>query len=198
VATDIRQLTDNLRGFRDLAGRVVLSVGAGGGQFLDLYQDAARVVAVDSDLAALRQLEAAVTARGLQERVELVRGDFLEVDRTADLVLFEFCLHEMPDPARALQRARSLASEVLVYDHAPGSTWAWHAAEEEKVLRATRAMEACGIRRRALFHGEQRFRDQAELHAKVASQGATAIERAAALRGQRDIVIPMAYQAVLL
>ncbi len=198
MVTDIRLLTENLRAFHDLEGRVVLSVGAGGGQFLDLYRDAARVLAVDSDPAALRQLEAAVTARGFQDRVDLVQADFFEVARKADVALFEFCLHEMPDPAKALQHARSLAPEVLVFDHAPGSTWAWHAAEEDKVVRSTRAMEACGIRRRAVFHGEQRFRDYAELHAKVASQGPTAIERAAPFREQRDIAIPMAYQAALL
>ncbi len=198
MATDIRQVTENLRAFHDLGGRVVLSVGAGGGQFLDLYRDAARVLAVDSDPAALRQLETAVTAGGLHERIELVQADFFEVARSADVVLFEFCLHEMPDPSLALGRARSLAPDVLVFDHAPGSTWAWHAAEEDKVVRSTQAMEACGMRRRALFHGEQRFRDYGELRDKVASQGPTALERAAPFRDRRDIVIPMTYQAALL
>ncbi len=198
MATDIRRLTENLRAFHDLEGRVVLSVGAGGGQFLDLYRDAARVLAVDSDPAALRQLEAAVAAHGLQDRMELVQADFFEAARSAEVVLFEFCLHEMPDPAKALARARSLAPETLVYDHAPGSTWAWHAAEEDKVAGSTQAMEAFGIRRRAVFDGEQRFRDYAELHAKVASQGPTAIERAAPFRERRDIVIPMTYLAALL
>jgi hypothetical protein len=198
VATDIRQLTENLRSFRDLGGVVVLCVGAGGGQLLDVYRDAARILAVDSDPAALGQLEAVATARGLQDRVELVHADFFQVARSAQVVLFEFCLHEIPDPATALGRARSLAPEVLVYDHAPGSTWAWHAAEEDKVRRGTQAIEACGIKRRALFQGEQRFRDYAELRDKVASQGPTALERAAPFREQRDIVIPMAYQAALL
>jgi tRNA G37 N-methylase Trm5 len=198
VATDIRQLTENLRGFHDLAGRVVLSVGAGGGQFLDAYREAARILAVDSDPAALRQLEAAVTARGLRDRVELVQADFFEVARRAEVALFEFCLHEMPDPAKALERARALAPEVLVYDHAPGSTWAWHTVEEDKVRRSTQAMEAFGIRRRAVFHGEQRFPGYAELHDKVASQGPIAIERITAFRDRRDIVIPMDYQAALL
>ncbi len=198
MATDIRQLTENLRAFHDLAGRVVLSVGAGGGQFLDLYRDAASILAVDSDPVALRQLEAAVAARGLRDRVELVQADFFEVARSAEVVLFEFCLHEMPDPAKALERARSLAPDVLVYDHAPGSTWAWHAAEEDEVRRSTQAMEACGIRRRALFHGEQRFPGYAELRDKVASQGPTAIERIAPFQERRDIVIPMAYLAALL
>jgi len=173
-------------------------VGAGGGQLLDLYRDTARIVAIDSDPAALRQLEAAVAARGLQDRVELVQGDFFDVARRAEVVVFEFCLHEMPDPARALERARSLAPEVLVFDHAPGSRWAYYTVEEEKVVRSTQAMEACGIRRRADFTGEQRFRDHGELRDKVASQGPTAVERAAPLREGRDIVIPMAYLAALL
>ena len=125
-------------------------------------------------------------------------ADFFEVARCAEVVVFEFCLHEMPDPARALERARSLAPEILVYDHAPGSTWSWHAAEEDKVVRSTRAMEARGIRRRTVFEAEQRFRDYAELHAKVASQGPTAIERAAPFRERRDFVIPMTYLAALL
>ena len=104
----------------------------------------------------------------------------------------------MPDPAKALERARSLAPEVVVYDHAPGSEWAYYTVEEDKVLRSTEAMEACGIRRRAVFHGEQRFRDYAELRDKVASQGPTAIERIAPFRDLRDIVIPMDYLAALL
>ncbi len=198
MATDVRQLTDNLRGFHDLQGRVILSVGAGGGQFLDAYRQARRIVAVDSDPAALRQLEAAVAARGLQDRVELIQGDFFEVAWRGEVVLFEFCLHEMPDPARALERARSLAPEVVVFDHAPGSRWTYHTLEEDKVFRSTEAMEACGIRRRAAFHGEQRFRDYAELRDKVAGQGPTAIERIAPFQDRRDIVIPMDYLAALL
>jgi hypothetical protein len=86
----------------------------------------------------------------------------------------------------------------VVFDHAPGSTWAWHAAEEDKVLRSTQAMKRRGIRRRAEFEGEQRFRDYAELHDKVAGQGPTAVERIARFRDLRDIVIPMRYLAALL
>jgi tRNA G37 N-methylase Trm5 len=198
MVTDIRRVVENLRGFHDLDGRVILSVGAGGGQFLDVYRDAGKILAVDSDPAALRQLEAAVAARGLQDRVELVRGDFFEVTRRGEVVLFEFSLHEMPDPAKALLHARSLAPEVVVFDHAPGSEWAYHTVEEDKVLRSTEAMERCGIKRRAVFEGEQRFKDYGELRDKVASQGPTAIERIARFQDRRDIVIPMRYLAALL
>jgi SAM-dependent methyltransferase len=198
VATDVRRVVENLRAFHHLGGREVLCVGAGGGQFLELYAEAGAVVAVDSDPAALRQLEAAVAARGLQDRVELVPGDFFEVGRRAEVVVFEFCLHEMPDPAKALERAQSLAPDVVVFDHAPGSEWTYYTVEEDKVLRSTRAMEACGIRRRAAFHGEQRFRDHGELRDRVAPQGPVALERIAPFRDRRDIVIPMEYLAALL
>jgi predicted RNA methylase len=198
MAADIRQLIDNLRGFHDLRGRVILSVGAGGGQLLDVYRDAARIQAVDSDPAALRQLEAEVGARGLQDRVELLQADFFEVARRAEVVVFEFCLHEMPDPTKALERARSLAPEVLVFDHAPGSEWVHYTVEDEKVVRSTQAMEAFGIRRRAAFKGEQRFPGYAELRDKVAPQGQIALERIAPFRDRRDIVIPMAYLAALM
>jgi hypothetical protein len=65
VATLIRVVVQNLRTFHDLRGRAVLSVGAGGAQLLDVQAEAGRVVAVDSDASALRQLERAVGARAL-------------------------------------------------------------------------------------------------------------------------------------
>lgn len=198
MVTDVRRVVDNLRGFHALKGKVILSVGAGGGQFLDAYRDARRILAIDDDATALRQLEAAVAAKALQGCVELIQADFFEVTTHGEVVLFEFSLHEMPDPGKALARARSLAPEIVVFDHAPGSEWAYHTVEEDKVLRSTEAMERCGIKRRAVFEGEQRFQDYAELRDKVASQGPTAIERIARFRDLRDIVIPMRYLAALL
>jgi hypothetical protein len=198
MVTDVRRVVDTLRGFHDLTGRAILSVGAGGGQFLDVYRGASKILAVDSDSAALRQLEAAVSTQGLQAKVVLVQGDFFEVATPAEVVVFEFSLHEMPDPGRALVRARSLAPEVVVFDHAPGSEWTYHTVEEDKVHRSREAMERCRIKRRAVFEGEQRFKDYDELRNKVASQGPTAIDRIARFQGRRDIVIPMGYMAVLL
>jgi hypothetical protein len=198
LATDIRRLVENLRAFHDLRGLSILSVGAGGGQLVDLYAEAARVVAVDSDSAALVQLERAVDARGARDRYELVEGDFFDVAPRADITVFEFCLHEIEDPVKALGRARSLAPDVLVFDHAPGSEWAYYTVEEDKVARSTRAMEASGIRRRAAFRGEQRFPGYAELRDKVASQGPAALERIASFRDVSDIVIAMEYLAALL
>jgi hypothetical protein len=49
MVTDVRRVVDNLRGFHALKGKVILSVGAGGGQFLDAYCDARRILAIDGD-----------------------------------------------------------------------------------------------------------------------------------------------------
>jgi hypothetical protein len=198
MTVDMHQVVEYLRGFYDFTDRLLIAVGAGGGQFLDVYREARRILAVDNDAEALRRLGEAAAAKGLNDRVELIQGDFSAITSRAEVVLFEFSLHEMPDPAKALLHARSLAPEVVVFDHAPGSEWTHYIVEEEKVRRSTEAMERCGIKRRSTFRGEHRFEDHAELLARVASQGPTAVARIARFREQRRIVIPLVYGAALL
>ena len=104
----------------------------------------------------------------------------------------------MPDPERALAHARTLAPDVVVLDHAPGSEWAWHVVEEEKVARSAEAARRAGVRAERLFRGEQRFAGHAELIAKVSGQGLLAVERAERFRGASGIVIPFGYETLLL
>jgi hypothetical protein len=198
MATDVRLVVRNLLDFHPLAGKTVVSVGAGGGQLVEYGREARRVVAVDGDAEALRRLGDVLAAKGLAERFELVCADFLEVSARGDVVLFEFSLHEMPDPAKALAHARTLASDVVVLDHAPGSEWAFHVVEEEKVRRSAEAARLAGVRAERLFLGEQRFAGHAELLAKVSGQGPLAVERAESFRGASGIVIPFCYETLLL
>lgn len=104
----------------------------------------------------------------------------------------------MPDPSAALAHAKTLAPDVLVLDHAPGSPWAFHTVEEEKVRSSAEAMRHVGVRSERRFEAEQRFADHAELLAKVAVQGPLAVERAGRFRGATDIVIPFGYAITLL
>ena len=94
--------------------------------------------------------------------------------------------------------AAALAPDVVVLDHAPGSEWAWHVVEEEKVERSAEAMRRLGVRAERLFLGEQRFTDHAELLAKVSVQGPLAVARAERFRGAGEIVIPFGYEVALL
>jgi predicted RNA methylase len=198
MATDISRIIANLRGFYDFSAKTVIDVGAGGGQFAEFGRDARRVIAIDPDARALRMLEQALAASGLTDVFALRLGDFHDLSDRADAVFFEFCLHEMPDPLKAIAHARTLAADVVVADHAPGSEWAYCAAEDEKVRRSSAALRQLGPRAQAEFHAVQRFPDHAALVARVSAQGPVASERCARFAGQTDIVIPMTYSFTLL
>jgi len=198
LATDYAKLTENLLRFYDFTNKVVLFVGAGGKQLLGPSAGTRKLIAIDQDVEALRELAANVAARGMQEAVEVVGSKFEDVARSGDAVYFEFCLHEMADPEKALTHAKNLAPDLVVFDHSPGSEWIFYGAEEDKVQRSAQAMERFGLRRRERFHAEQRFQNYAELLAKVSPQGPTAIERAQRFAGATNIVIPMDYELNLL
>ena len=197
MATDYHQLTENLCRFYDFSGKTVLFVGAGGRQLLDASIKTRKLIAIDQDVEALRELKTNVAAKGMQDCVDIVGSRLEEVALRGDVVYFEFCLHEMDDPQKALTHARTLAPDIVVFDHLPGSDWVFHAAEEDKVRRSAEAMERFGVRRRETFCTEQRFRYYAELLAKVAGQGMIASHRAQRFAGATNIAIPMSYELAL-
>ena len=198
MAVDLRELTQNLVDFYDFKDKVVLFVGAGGRQLLDPSAGTRKLIAIDQDAESLTALKANIVAKGWQDSMEVVASNFADVTSLADVAYFEFCLHEMDDPLQSLIHARTLAPDLVVYDHAPGSEWIFYGAEEDKVAASGEAMECFGVRRRQAFHAKQRFQDYAELLARVAGQGDLAIQRVQRFAGATDIAIPMDYEAVLL
>jgi ubiquinone/menaquinone biosynthesis C-methylase UbiE len=198
VATETRQIVLNLLAFYDFTGKTVVAVGAGGGQLAEYARPVRQVIAVDRDANALARLAARLPECGLADKFRLVAGDLLDVSPCGDVVMFEFCLHEMADPDRALAHARRLAPDVLVIDHAPGSLWSWHAAEDGMVEAGWKAVERRVIRRERTVDAWQRFADYAELEAKLAMQGPSSVERIESHRGQTGIAIPMPYRLALL
>ena len=197
MATDYEKLSENLRRFYDFKDKVILYVGAAGRQLLDLAAPR-KLIAIDKEVEALQALNACIAAKGLQDSVEVVGASFAEVTSRGDAVDFEFCLHEMDDAEKTLIQAKSLAPDIVVYDHSPGSEWIFFGAEENNVARSAAVMERFGIRGRQTFHAEQRFANHAELLAKVSPQGPLAVERARRFAGATDIVIPMSYELNLL
>lgn len=191
MAADYARLTRTLHDFYDFTGRTVLFVGAGTKQLFDTTTKTRKIVAIDKDDAALTDLRAMVAARGLEGAFDVVSARFEDVASPADVVYFEFCLHEMDDPEAVLAHAKSLAPDVVVFDHSPGSEWIYFGAEEQPVARSAGAMVRTGIRRRQQIRAEQRFRDHAELLDKIRQQGPTAIDRARRFAGATGIVIPM-------
>jgi predicted RNA methylase len=198
VATDVADIVSRLTAFYDLTDRAIVAVGAGGGQLAEYARGAARVIAIDPDVAAMDRLRAAVDAKGLIDRYTFLRDDFLAVRPRGDVVLFEFCLHLLADPERALVHASQLAPDVVVLDHAPGSQWMWCAAEETGVAAAWTAVARRNVRRTLDVSATQRFRDFGELEAKLSAQPPASRERIERLRGQRDISIDMPYRLALI
>jgi SAM-dependent methyltransferase len=198
VATDFEQIVRNLVTFYDFAGKTVVAAGAGGGQLVEYARHAQRVIAVDPDGPAIERLVARIGEHGVADKFTIVQGDLLTVRPSGDVVLFEFCLHEMPDPERALAHAGELAPDVLVIDHAPGSRWSWCAAEDAQVEAGWNAVAPRPLRRSLDVEAFQRFHDYSELEAKMAAQGPTSLERIAIFRSQEAISIAMPYRLALL
>jgi len=198
MPTDVGLIVDNLTSFYDFRHKVVVHVGAGGGQMLGYAPLCQRVLAVDIDVSAVRRLEQRITEQALQETVSVVTGDFCDLDLHGDVVLFEFCLHEMREPRRAIDHARATASDVVVIDHLPESKWAWYANEAEAMAGAWEAVAAAGTRRRQSYQALQCFDDYRELRAKLAALGEESHRRIRALQERTAIVIPMPYGIALL
>jgi predicted RNA methylase len=105
MATDVAVVLANLLGFYEFDNKIRISVGAGGGQFGGYGRVAQKVIAVDPDGAVLAALAERTRALGIGEKVVPLERDLMAVRARADVVLFEFSLHELHDPAAALARA---------------------------------------------------------------------------------------------
>jgi hypothetical protein len=198
MATDIAAIMRDLESCYDFTNRSVIHVGAGGGQLIGYAGKARDVLGVDPDTAAVERLKAAIRERDLENRFHVLRRDVQSVSARADVVFFEFCLHEIVDPLTALHHALTLAPEVLVVDPAPDSAWAWHLCETEKVLRGWAAAERFPRTLDRTFTGAQRFHDHAELLAKVEMLGECVVRRVRDFEGRADFSIDMPYRVILL
>ncbi len=198
MAADYKTMVANLLAFHDFCGRTVIDVGAGGGQLVEYGRAAARVLALDSDPGALAKLRERLRAAGLEDRFRPLLCDFMRAELEADVVLFEFSLHEMPDPAAAVERALGMAPAVVVFDHWPGSEWSYVAAEEGKVEAGWASLTRFPVSRERRHEDVQVFRDFEELHEKVKGQGETSLARIAGFRGRSGIRIPMTYGLALI
>jgi ubiquinone/menaquinone biosynthesis C-methylase UbiE len=198
MATDIEAIIRNIEPCYDFTGKSVIHVGAGGGQFVGYAGRTRKVLGVDPDPGAVERLKQVIREKGLESRFSALQGDILTVTARADVVFFEFCLHEIADPRAALRHARTLAPETLVVDPAPGSTWAWYLCEAEKVQRGWAAAEESRLALDRRFEGVQRFHDHAELLAKVQVLGESVIRRIEEFRDRRDFTIDMPYRVALL
>ena len=123
---------------------------------------------------------------------------FETVHLRGDVVYFEFCMHQMENPRKALEHARSLAPDIVVIDHLPGSKWVYYWAGEDEVLESTKVMKSFGIKRQRRFTTEQLFEDWKALAARLSGEGEDSRRRVLELKGTRGVRIPMDYGLCLL
>jgi hypothetical protein len=197
LAVDLAQLTRALCRFYDFTGKVAVYVGAGSRQLLDPTVHTRKKIYIDQDSQALEQLRANLATTADRES-EVIASRFEDVNLAGDVVYFEFCLHEMDDPVKALNHARSLAPDIVVFDHSPGSEWIFYGAEDAKVRDSAQAMLSFGIRKQETYRTEQRFHEFSELFTKMEGQGPVAKQRVQRFAGAKDITIPMKCELVLL
>lgn len=198
MAADNAMLSRHLHRFYDFSAKVVLFVGAGGGGLFDPSVRPQKWIAIDRDAEALELLRQKIAVQPNPAPTEFIAAPFETVQIPGDVVYFEFCLHEFHDPQQALAHARTLAKDIVVFDHAPGSLWSFYAVEDELVRRSSDAVSRAGVRHCSAFRTEQRFPSYEELSAKLAPQGLAALARIANFAKERDITIPMDCLLVLL
>lgn len=198
MATDIKKLIGNLTAFYDFAGKTIISVGAGGGQLIEYGRNAKKVYAVDNDLSAIKRLEENLTKSGLSDKFETIHSDFYDVKIKCDVVIFEFCLHEMVDPEKAILHAKSLGENVVVIDHWTESDWAYYVDEKEKVFASWGAINKFKSIKKEVHESVQIFADYEELYQKVKIMGEVSISRIAPFKEQVNLTIPMSYGIIQL
>ncbi len=194
MATDIQAILKNLSSCYQFRDKSVIHVGAGGGQFLGYAADVRSVIAVDPEISAVNQLRSALVSLPFRDRFRVVQGEFGPHLGGADVVFFEFCLHEISEPQIALRDAKVIAPDVVVIDHDPESRWAWHTAETEKARNSWAAVEKYPMRVDRRFTGVQLFADVSALLQKVGVLGEPAVSRAQQYSGARSIEIEMKYR----
>ena len=193
MATDIDAVISNFRNFASLHSKNVAVIGAGGGQLIDLYKDARKVIAIDNDKKALEKLKEKVIEKRRYDDYLLIDQDFHDVSIKADCIVFEFCLHEMNDIGKAVKKAREIADTVIIIDHYWDFEWIKCVNEYEKVQKVRSYFEIDPPSKIQCFNQYQVFENHKDLFEKVKSQGNEAIQYVRKFEKIQDIRIEFGY-----
>jgi hypothetical protein len=198
MATDIKKIISNLLSFYDFCNQTIITVGAGGGQLIEYGRVSKRVLAIDFDKEALQKLKDNLIKSGLDDKFTLIHSDFYLSNLKGDIVLFEFCFHEMEDPEAALKHALTMAPNVIILDHWPDSEWAYLGGEEENIAKSWATLKLFHLIKVQKFDTFQFFNDYEEIYQKVKAQGEISIRRIADFSAKKKFTIPMSYGIALI
>ncbi len=193
MAADVNLIVKSLKEFYDFTGKDVINVGAGGGQLISYAHNANSVLAVDTNPIAVDLLGKRIAEEGLSEKVTAVTSDFCEIEDKKEVIFFEFCLHEMDNPVKALLHAKKLGKKIIIIDHLPESDWAYYALETEKLERSWKAIKKFFPKREKIIDSLQIFGSYEELEAKLSVLGEESLKRIEKLKKDGEIEIEMAF-----
>jgi hypothetical protein len=198
MAADIKKIIANLLNFYNFNNQTIITVGAGGGQLIDYGHISKNVLAIDNDEEALQILKKRLCEKGLNEKFTVINSDFYLCDFQGDVVMFEFCLHEMKDPEAAIKHAQTMAPNILIIDHWPDSKWAYIVDEKEKAAKSWAAIELFHPKKVQKYDTSQFFYDYEGVYEKVKVQGENSINRISDFKDKKNITIPMSYGFALI
>ncbi len=195
---NLEAIVDNLTTFYPLEGKRIIHVGVGSGILTGYSGTAKEIVGIDSNPTIEPILAAKLKAENLTGKFQVRIMDFIDYAQRADVVFFEFCLHEMENPLAFIMHALTIAPTVVIADHSRNSQWSWYGCETEKLERSWAAINQFEVRHRATFEETQRFNSFEDLHQKLSVLGAESLARIEPLRNENHIGIPMPYEVCLL
>lgn len=198
MATDLIKMIENLLNFYDFDNKTVISIGAGGGHFFEYAYKTKHVIAVDIDVNGIESLRKVLIKEELLEKFTLVHSDFYDFKAEGDLLMFDYCLHEIENTNKAIGHALSMSHKVLINDHWPESEWAYIVDEDEKVRKSWKAINSINTHKITRFDTIQFFNNYAELYQKVKGQGEKTLRRIEKYKEKKDITIPMSYGMALI
>ena len=198
MATDVKKIINNLLEFYDFNNQTIITVGAGGGQLIEYGRVSKEVFAIDYDMEALQKLKDNLIRSGLDDKFTLIHSDFCLTNLKGDVVMFEFCLHEMDDPEAALKHALTMAPHIIILDHWPDSEWAYFGGEEENIAKSWTSLKLFQLIKVRKFDAFQFFNDYEEIYQKVIGQGENSIKRINDFKDKKKFSIPMSYGIALI
>jgi len=193
---DLNYITNSILSFYDFKGKDIVHVGAGGGQLIAYSHIAREIRAIDRNTQAVEVLEERIRAEGLEHKVFAIECDFMDYKAKADVVFFEFCLHEMEDPIAALKHAKEMYAHVVILDHAADSKWSWYALEEKKLAKSWKAIDKFEVFKKEEFTVYQEYDTYDDLALKLSVLGDQSLKRIKELEGCKSISIPMPFTLI--
>lgn len=198
MGINISEIIKNLIGFYNLNGKSIIHVGIGSGIFTGYTNSAKKIFAYDNNPTIENNLRSKLTSEKALDKYEINIIDFFKCKNKADVVFFEFCLHEIEYPLKALEFAKTISDDILIIDHAITSEWSHYTLETEKLKKSWNAINTFTIKKHCTFKEYQHFNYFTDLKTKLSILGEECMKGIEIFENKSDIYIPMPYEICLI